>query len=69
VNHIGGRPTGGQVQELMVADQKQARKSSGLSIRTTNAAAMKPTAAILKERGTIYVVPPLDRPPSPDDII
>jgi len=59
VNRIGREPYGRtQVHELIVADQKQPRVSFGLSISVVNAAAMRPTAAILKERGTIYVVPP-----------
>jgi hypothetical protein len=41
------------VQELTVTDQKQSRVSFGLSISAMNAVAMRPTAAILKERGTI----------------
>lgn len=41
------------MQELVVADQKQSRVSCGLSISVVNAAAMRPTAAILKERGTM----------------
>ena len=50
------------MQELVVADQKQSRVSSGLSISVMNAAAMRPIAAILKESGNIYVVLPLARP-------
>jgi hypothetical protein len=50
-----------QVQELVVADQKQSRVSFGLSNRVMNAAAMRPIAATLKERGPISVVLPLAR--------
>jgi hypothetical protein len=50
-----------QVQELVVADQKQSRVSFGLSISVMNAAAMRPIAATLKERGPISVVLPLAR--------
>jgi hypothetical protein len=47
------------VQELVASDQKQSRASFGLNISVVNAAAMRPTAAILMETGTIYVVLPL----------
>jgi hypothetical protein len=53
-----------QVQEWVVADQNQSRVSSGLSISVMNAAVIRPTAAILKERGTICGVLPFARPPS-----
>jgi hypothetical protein len=52
------------MQELVVADQEQSRASFGLNISVMNAAAMRPTAAILEETGTIYVALPLARPPS-----
>jgi hypothetical protein len=44
------------VQELVVAEQKQSRVSFDLSISVVNAAAMRLTAAILKESGNIHVV-------------
>jgi hypothetical protein len=49
MNRLGRSPYGcTQLQELIVADQKQSRVSFGLSISVMNAAAMRPTAAILK---------------------
>jgi hypothetical protein len=49
MNRLGRSPYGcTQLQVLIVADQKQLRVSFGLSISVMNAAAMRPTAAILK---------------------
>jgi hypothetical protein len=51
MNRLGRSPYGcTQLQEFIVADQnqKQSRVSFGFSISVMNAAAMRPTAAILK---------------------